>query len=319
LEKKLVRLHLATTEEVLARSAGEVQSRESFDGNAAVPGGLFCEEIFGAYSPTRCGCQRANLTIAPGCACPACGKIVELSEQRWGPLAHIMLAEPVLHPLAHSLFAELVEVPIDQITGIATGERLWIHQRQSWAGGLLNTTSALYYNDNAKDAEPALSTINALRELVTQTMNRDAAGLRERMGQAGVSDVEQLFLRAVPVLPSLARGICGECKEADMQYLGVVCGKEPFATFTSVMPFSFYRLVSAKFAKSVYDLFDLKRVIRAMPKQCADRRVSLRNYLEKFVGKSLPLDLTAWHAEIDIPDTIRIRALVESLALCIDN
>jgi hypothetical protein len=244
---------------------------------------------------------------------------VELSEQKWGPLAHIALAEPVLHPLAHSLFADLVAVPVDQITAIATGERLWIHQRQSWAGGLLNTVGALYYYDNAKDAEPALTTINALRELVAQTMKRDATGLRERMSQAGLSDVEKLFLRAVPVLPSLARGIRGECKEADMQYLGVVCGKEPFATFTSVMPFSFYRLVSAKSAKSVYDLFDLKRETRAVPKQRADRRVSLRNYLEEAVGHSLPLDLTVWRVEIDIPDTIRLRALVESLGLCIDS
>lgn len=313
-----MQLHIATTEEILARSAGEVLNRASFAGNAAVAGGLFDEEVFGSYTPTRCGCLHASLILAPGSTCPNCGKPVSLVEQKWGPLAHIVLAEPVLHPLAHALFANLVAAPVDQITALASGDRLWITSRQPWTGGLLNTTGSLYYDDNAKDAESALTTIGAMRELFAQAKARDPSGLYARMKQSGIANSEALFLGAVPVLSSLARGIRGACRELDMLYSAVIFNKEPFEHFTTAMPFSFYRLVSAKCAKSVHDLFDLKRDTLATPKRLPDTRLSLRNYLEASVGGSLPLCLAAWRAEMAIPDTFRHRALVQSLALSID-
>ncbi|HVW28658.1 MAG TPA: hypothetical protein VHC69_25005 [Polyangiaceae bacterium] len=285
-------VRFATTKEVIARSAGELLNRESFDGDAPVPGGLFAEAIFGPYLP---------------------------ADRPWGPAGHCVLAEPVLHPLAHALFAALVEAPADQITGVATGAELWRLPKEPWTGGPLELIGRMEFMAFERDPDVvALTTVNALRALLEQSMTRDPSAFHARAIRAGVADATALFLDAVPVVPSLARGPRGPCKELDSRYNAIVFNKQRFRDFQGEMPFMLYRLASADCAKSVFDLFNLKHGPPASPHQLPDTRRSIRDYLEESAGARLPLDLARNGVELDVPDSPRHRALLEGMALTIE-
>jgi len=92
---------LVTSDQIRRRSRGEVRSSETVDLRrrpadgtfAAVPGGLFCEEIFGPLQPWQCGCG-TNLGFE---VCPACRVREPAARMRRRGLGHIELAVPVLH------------------------------------------------------------------------------------------------------------------------------------------------------------------------------------------------------------------------------
>jgi hypothetical protein len=233
---------------------------------------------------------------------------------------HCALAEPVLHPLAHALFAALVEVPVEQITDLANGDKVWRLPPEPWKGEPLELIGRLRFMDFERDPTiRALTTVEALRALLEHTKRRDRSGFDTRKKSAGVSDLETLFLRAVPVLPSLARGPQGPFAKLDLHYNSIVYRKDEFQRIESTMPFSVYRLTSANCAKSVFDLFDLVPLAPKNPHQRADVRRSLRMYLQESVGGRLPLSFSCTHLDIDVPDTEPHRTLLEGLALVIES
>jgi DNA-directed RNA polymerase subunit beta' len=94
------RVTLPLAAEIIARSHGEVNTPETLDWQAIkpLPGGLFCESIFGPLPERRCACgARGEMTDA-GLICPRCCITLEPGQerlQRWG---HVFLPETVLHP-----------------------------------------------------------------------------------------------------------------------------------------------------------------------------------------------------------------------------
>jgi DNA-directed RNA polymerase subunit beta' len=98
-ERAAVRIALASPQDVLDWSSGEVTSGETLNYRSGrpVPGGLFCERIFGPARDWECACGRYRGVKHKGAECERCGVRVAHSRGRRQRLGHIELAAPVVH------------------------------------------------------------------------------------------------------------------------------------------------------------------------------------------------------------------------------
>jgi DNA-directed RNA polymerase subunit beta' len=96
---RAVRLGLASPEDVLAWSHGEVQKAETINYRTGrpVPGGLFCERIFGPEKDWECACGKYRGLRYRGTTCERCQVVVNHSRVRRKRMGHIELAAPVVH------------------------------------------------------------------------------------------------------------------------------------------------------------------------------------------------------------------------------
>ena len=94
-----IRLQLATTEEMLAWSRGEVTNSETINYRTHKPerGGLYAEEIFGPENDYECGCGKYRGKKYEGITCDKCGVLVTDSSVRRINMGHVRLASPVVH------------------------------------------------------------------------------------------------------------------------------------------------------------------------------------------------------------------------------
>ncbi|MEU0213276.1 hypothetical protein [Streptomyces canus] len=107
-------LSLMTDEQVLSASRGEVTKAVTLDlmTGRPLPGGLFCERIFGPDRDWTCACGSVRGRSKSGTTCHDCG--VETSERavRAHRMGHITLPVPVVHSwyLRGSACAELADL-----------------------------------------------------------------------------------------------------------------------------------------------------------------------------------------------------------------
>ncbi len=94
-----IQLKLASTEEILRWSYGEVTKPETINYRAqrAEKDGLFCERIFGPEKDYECYCGKYKRIRYKGIVCDRCGVEVTRSSVRRERMGHIKLAAPVSH------------------------------------------------------------------------------------------------------------------------------------------------------------------------------------------------------------------------------
>ncbi len=94
-----LQIKLASTEEMLSWSHGEVTKPETINYRSLKPeyDGLFCERIFGPTKDWVCGCGKYNKIRYKGLTCPYCGVEVTKSKVRRERMGHIKLVAPVSH------------------------------------------------------------------------------------------------------------------------------------------------------------------------------------------------------------------------------
>lgn len=94
-----VRLKLASPEEILAWSHGEVLKPETINYRTQRPEkeGLFCEKIFGPTKDWECYCGKYKRIRYKGVVCDKCGVEVTKSIVRRERMGHIKLAVPIAH------------------------------------------------------------------------------------------------------------------------------------------------------------------------------------------------------------------------------
>ncbi len=94
-----IRLRLASPEEILAWSHGEVTRPETINYRTQKPekDGLFCEKIFGPIKDWECACGKYKKIRYKGIVCDKCGVEVTRSIVRRERLGHIRLRVPVSH------------------------------------------------------------------------------------------------------------------------------------------------------------------------------------------------------------------------------
>ena len=94
------KIRLASPEEILSWSYGEVEKHETINYRTLKPErrGLFCEEIFGPTKDFQCACNnKSKRSSQSGKKCPICGVEITESKVRRERMGHIKLAAPVVH------------------------------------------------------------------------------------------------------------------------------------------------------------------------------------------------------------------------------
>ncbi len=94
-----ITISLASPEEVLEQSAGEVLKPETINYRTYKPerDGLFCERIFGPVKDWECHCGKYKRIRYKGIVCDRCGVEVTEKKVRRERMGHIQLVVPVAH------------------------------------------------------------------------------------------------------------------------------------------------------------------------------------------------------------------------------
>jgi len=94
-----ITISLASPEEILRRSHGEVQKPETINYRTYKPerDGLFCERIFGPTKDYECACGKYKRIRYKGIICDRCGVEVTEKKVRREREGHIALVVPVVH------------------------------------------------------------------------------------------------------------------------------------------------------------------------------------------------------------------------------
>ena len=94
-----VQIKIASAEDILSWSHGEVKSSETINYRTFKPerGGLFCARIFGPTHDYECLCGKYRRMKHRGITCEKCGVEVILSNARRERMGHVRLAAPVSH------------------------------------------------------------------------------------------------------------------------------------------------------------------------------------------------------------------------------
>jgi len=98
-ELKSIKIRLASPEEILSWSQGEVTKPETINYRTLRPekDGLFCERIFGPTKDYQCYCGKYRRVRYKGIVCDRCGVEVTKSSVRRERMGHIKLATPCSH------------------------------------------------------------------------------------------------------------------------------------------------------------------------------------------------------------------------------
>ena len=94
-----IRIKLASPEDILGWSYGEVQKPETINYRTqrAEKDGLFCEKIFGPERDYQCYCGKYRGIKYKGIICDRCGVEITKSQVRRERMGHILLSSPVSH------------------------------------------------------------------------------------------------------------------------------------------------------------------------------------------------------------------------------
>ncbi|MBQ5451381.1 MAG: DNA-directed RNA polymerase subunit beta', partial [Bacteroidales bacterium] len=94
-----ISIGLASPEEILERSSGEVLKPETINYRTYKPerDGLFCERIFGPVKDYECHCGKYKRIRYKGIVCDRCGVEVTEKKVRRERMGHIQLVVPVAH------------------------------------------------------------------------------------------------------------------------------------------------------------------------------------------------------------------------------
>ncbi len=94
-----VRINIATHDDVMSWSYGEVKTSETINYRTFKPerDGLFCAKIFGPIHDYECNCGKYKRMKHRGITCEKCGVEVIQSKVRRERIGHIKLASPVSH------------------------------------------------------------------------------------------------------------------------------------------------------------------------------------------------------------------------------
>ena len=98
-EISAITISLASPEQIRIWSYGEVKYPDTIDRRTLkpVPGGLFCERIFGPTKDWECNCGKYKKIRYKGKICDRCGVEITRSKVRRERMGHIELAAPVSH------------------------------------------------------------------------------------------------------------------------------------------------------------------------------------------------------------------------------
>ncbi len=170
-----VRIALASPEDVLAWSSGEVTRPDTINYRTHRPekGGLFCERIFGPERDWECSCGKYRGIKFKGMTCDRCGVQVSHSRVRRKRMGHIELAAPVVHiwffkglPSVLGLLLDLKRRELEQIVYYQTSVVLDPGPTGLRAGQLLGDDELRRQRERHGDAFTAAGGAEAIEALL---------------------------------------------------------------------------------------------------------------------------------------------------------
>jgi hypothetical protein len=116
-----LRIKLATQEDILGWSSGQVRYSDTIDYRSRKPAkeGLFCERIFGPEYNYECSCGKYLGRKYEGVVCDKCGVEVTSSDTRMRRMGHIMLPKPMVNPLLLEPIAQMLGREAEEIEDLA--------------------------------------------------------------------------------------------------------------------------------------------------------------------------------------------------------
>jgi len=120
-----IRLRLASPDEILAWSHGEITKPETINYRTqrAEKDGLFCERIFGPEKDWECYCGKYRRIRFQGIVCDKCGVEVTRTIVRRERMGHIILAVPVAHIWflrgVPSRIGMMLDIPVQQLERVS--------------------------------------------------------------------------------------------------------------------------------------------------------------------------------------------------------
>jgi DNA-directed RNA polymerase beta' subunit len=215
----VARLRLAGPEQIRGWSSGEVTQAATHHPRSGrpVPGGLFCEDVFGPLHEWRCRCDHLRGESKRDRLCPRCGSPVLQRRGRRRCMGHIELAAPV----AHIWFVKARPSPLALLLDVKPGKLEQVLGGQAYL--VLESDSERHRPGKVlprdrHDCLPAavrsrlvLGTGTGAVEQVLRGLDLDglAGALREeqaRLGGAGTARQRQALLRRLRVVEALRRG-----------------------------------------------------------------------------------------------------------------
>ena len=121
---KVVKISLASPEQIVKWSHGEVKTSETINYRTGKPerDGLFCGKIFGPVVDYECICGKYKRMKHRGITCDKCGVEVIESKVRRERLGHINLCIPVVHnwflKSSPSHLAVILDIPLKQLESV---------------------------------------------------------------------------------------------------------------------------------------------------------------------------------------------------------
>jgi len=201
-----IRIGLASPEQILQWSSGEVKKPETINYRTLKPerDGLFCERIFGPTRDWECHCGKYKRVRYKGVVCDRCGVEVTRSKVRRERLGHIKLAAPVSHiwyfkgiPSRMGLLLDMSPRALEKVLYFVSyividpGETSLIKKQ------LLTETEYREYRDKYGNAFKAGMGAEAIKELLAEIdldeMHRELRQeLKEVSGQRKIRAIRRL-------------------------------------------------------------------------------------------------------------------------------
>ena len=196
-----ISIALASPEDIIARSSGEVLKPETVNYRTYKPerDGLFCEKIFGPTKDYECHCGKYKRIRYRGIVCDRCGVEVTEKKVRRERMGHIELTVPVAHiwyfKSAPNKIAALLGIPAKKLESIIYYEKYIVinpgnsdFQKNELLSedDYLDMLDKLPENDNLEDDDPnkfiagmgAEAIYTLLKEIDTESLSKE---LRRKM------------------------------------------------------------------------------------------------------------------------------------------
>ena len=125
-------------EKILKITSGEVIEPKFINKRTflPIPGGLFCQKIFGPLEDYTCSCSPEKRVYNKGLICSKCGIQFIKSSSRRTRSGFVKLATPHVHPLSISLLAQILQVDQSKLNGVITG-KLWMMWKEAASGAVI--------------------------------------------------------------------------------------------------------------------------------------------------------------------------------------
>ncbi|MGN0202401.1 MAG: DNA-directed RNA polymerase subunit beta' [Candidatus Cryptobacteroides sp.] len=215
-----ISISLASPEDILARSCGEVLKPETVNYRTYKPekDGLFCEKIFGPTKDYECYCGKYKRIRYRGIVCDRCGVEVTEKKVRRERMGHIALTVPVAHiwyfKSAPNKISALLDIPSKKLESVIYYEKYVVIQPGKSGvekkellseDEYIDIISRLPENDNLSNDDPdkfiakmgAEGIYDLLKEIDVEELAKE---LRQAMADASTAQKKEAILKRLSIV-----------------------------------------------------------------------------------------------------------------------